>query len=442
MRIGYGKIGRSWNLDPAKWSAAGGDVDVWRLLNRLARERPGDTFVLVGRNSGEDPQSVGLPPNVENPWTPELQDARRQLCAGNKSPMTPEQLARVEPGMNDLTRHMYDDLGAVMVWAGQHGTSNRRIPDVPGTKLTKPQDAFVYYAGFIINGVNRWRWSDPLAREEIWLVPDPRNYVKARDLAYPLRRPVLAQFEQKRQMKHERYGDDRDPAALGFEAEWEASHWVTQCTYAYSGLELTALPESYRDVGLPTLDLDGREPFGLVMNENRRQVSNPRITVLKNWVLPTWPDVEIYGHWSKASLKELDRDIQPCGVMEVDEVLGSWRSTFTTPASGSGWATAKAWECFAVGTVCFFHPGYDTQGHIIPTLEQVEKGRVADPDLAMLARWLRVESPEQLKKRVERVATDDNDYVWLVEAQRKRLRGALTEDRIGSMVRQRLGENA
>jgi hypothetical protein len=36
----------------------------------------------------------------------------------------------------------------------------------------------------------------------------------------------------------------------------------------------------------------------------------------------------------------------------------------TFPATATGWATAKPWECFAAGCICFKHPRYDDQRHI------------------------------------------------------------------------------
>lgn len=437
MRIGYGKIGRNLNMNPASWSAAGGDVDVCRFLHRIATERPQDTFVMLSRNSDYDLQALGYPPNIVNLWTPEIRQQRKELCSMRHSPMLREEMIEVSEGMKDITRHMYDDLDAIIMWAGQHGTSNSTIPDVPNSKMTNPQDSFVYYVGFLVNGINRWRWHDPIAREEVWLCPDPRNYIKARDLAYPLVRPILAQYEQERTMKHERYGDPRSPREVGFKGEWENTHWVTKTPYVYSGLELTAIPNTFR-TELPAVDLTGRSEFGLIMNENRKQVSLPRKDVMMQWILPRWPEVEVYGNWTKASLSEMGRpDIETCDVTEVGEVIARWRSTFTTPASGTGWATAKPWECFAAGTVCFFHPKYDTQGWVIPTLEQVKKGGV-DEDTAALARWLRVETPEQLQKRVQHLAKSDTDYAWLVEAQRARLTTELQRDLIGTMVNARL----
>ena len=69
MKIAYGKIGRSYNLSFTKQSTLGGDIDVTRLLRRLAWKYPQHEFILLGRNSGERPMDLGYPSNVTNPWT-------------------------------------------------------------------------------------------------------------------------------------------------------------------------------------------------------------------------------------------------------------------------------------------------------------------------------------------------------------------------------------
>lgn len=437
MKYGYAKLGRSWNLDPAKWSVAGGDVDVARLLHRLATERPNDQFILVGRNSGEVPQDVGYPANVVNPWTawretvPKPKDFGFDLKVPKeeKAAHLAEVTVKLLAAFDDLTGATFDVLDGIMVWAGQHGTSNAPIPPVHkgwGDQLTNPQISFINYGAYIIRGINRWRSAANGEREEIWLCPDPRNYIKCRDLKWPLLQPVLAQFQQKRTSKHERYADMREPGSFTppFEATWEGqSCWVSHHSYAYSGLEMTALA---RPEAIPmSPDPTNRAPFGMVVNENRRDTSNSRLDCLLFWVLPFWPQAEIRGIWTDDSKKTLGRDdITPTAVTDMYSTLQKWRCTFTTPASGSGWATAKPWECFAAGTVCFFHPSYDTQNHILP------RGQLRD--------WLRVDTPEQLRKRVE-ACQDDATWTWLVTEQRKLFEERFAAHRIETMIGERLG---
>ncbi len=124
------------------------------------------------------------------------------------------------------------------------------------------------------------------------------------------------------------------------------------------------------------------------------------------------------------------------------------RSTFTTPSSGSGWATTKPWQAFAVGTVCFFHPEYDTQGHIIPTLKQLDDAeRNQSPDAvhgwdvntAQLARWLRVRDAGDLAKRVRHLNEDHDAWWWLVVQQRRLYDAACANLLHVKMIEERLG---
>lgn len=420
MRIGYAKLGRSWQLDPQKASTVGGDIDVVRLLRFLSSEHPQHEFILVGRNTGQVPQKLGYSSNVSNPWT------------GWKEswwmPKNPADADKVIDNFRELSGDLHTTLDAMIVWAGQHGSANSRIPmigtdwlHVPvgdkttggsGSALATPQFAFMNYCSWLLDFISRWREHDIQNREEIWLVPDPRNYLKCRELRWPLVNPVLAQFNMTRQMKHERYGrfhgliGDKDGFPSFKPGKKEESVWVTGCDYIYAGLELTALPRPSETVAA---ERPGEHEFGIVINENRKGVPDQRLDVMRNWVTRYWPDTPIYGKWSDESQKRLNRTIEPVEYKFLYDRLRSFRSTFTTPASGSGWATSKPWECFAAGSICFFHPRYDVHGSIIPkTVNQKIKHNF--PEAVELSDFLRVNTPEQLRERVE--AVKNSDELW------------------------------
>ena len=403
MKIGYAKIGRSWKLDPMKGSVTGGDVDVARGLHLLARARPDDEIVLVSNNSGVDPTSAGYPSNVTNQWG----ELRKKITTARVG--TDPQI--VVDFLQELTAPLYEDLDELIIWAGQHGTSNMPIPMVDDrSKVTTPQISFVNYSSYLLKGINEWRDKDPLAREEMWLCPDPRNYVKCRDLKWPLRQSVIGQYTYERETKHERFGDATDPATWG--AVWDPKAgegvWCAPSTYTYEGLELTCAPHPTHILQQDPVDWEARYDFGMVVNENRAYVSRNRLDALQEWVLPFWPTAEIFGMWSDKSKAALGReDIRPCPYDQLGPTLQRWRTTLTTPASGSGWATAKPWECFAYGTVCFFHPKYDDQDWIL---------RDAPKELHD---WLRVSSPEDLHKRVDHLSKDRTAWEWIIAEQRK-----------------------
>ena len=415
MRCGYGKMGRSVLLDPDKWGAVGGDNEPPMVLRELAERNPDVEFWVTGRNSGENPQDLDYPSNVRNPWT-ELgwQEDLDALTEDTRD-------ARHEfmDRFDDLSRELYESLDHIFVWAGQHGTSNLPIPKIKDrSETTRPQMSFVNYAGTLIHGINVWRDMSDGQQEETWLNPDPRNYPKARDLKWPITKTVISQFNEKRNNKVERYGDPRSPEELGFDTsriEEQNGVWKVTYEHEYHRLEIVGIPDDIE----PDLDWEGRSHFGIVINEARKNVTRDRLTAMLKYVMPLEPAF-IHGKWSDDSMEKLGREIEPVHHSELWPIMKRTRTTFTTPSSGSQWATTKPWEAFANGVVCFFHPWYDTQGHIVPTLKQVEaKDKSQWTDLDYLGRYLRVPDAEQLKKRVEHLNTNAGrkDWEWIVDTQ-------------------------
>jgi hypothetical protein len=415
MKIGYAKIGRSMPLSPAGFGEVGGDNEPPVLLNKLARRMPEHEFVIIGRNSGEVPQDVGLPSNVTNPWTTWRPEVSAKMKEIGTDPVKTVQL------LDEYTLAEWASLDAVIVWMGQHGTSNSPIPVVGGTELTNPQISFVNYASYVVRGISVWRDADPHNRQEIWLCPDPRNYLKCRDLKWPPP-PIMCQFDWSKKEKHYRYGDPTDPGF--FNATWaEDNVWQATHTYEYQELENVGIPTS---TGIERGFAD-RTRFGVLINEARTGVKNSRVDVARQWIMPASPDW-MAGKWSQPSIKKLGFTVAPIPWHTVFSTLGTVKSSFTTPSSGSGWATTKPWECFAVGTICFFHPGYDTQDHIL--------GR---PGFEELRRWLRVDTPESLKKRVDAVNSSEETWSWLAAEQRRLYDAAMLEQRCITEIMRRIG---
>jgi len=384
------------------------------LLKRLAEQRPDDEFIIIGRNDGTPPTECGLPSNVVNPWT-EWRGEMRGMMAKDEHNVT-----AVVNQLDLLTLATWVDLDAIIVWAGQHGTSNSPIPMIGGQGYTNPQLSFVNYGSYILRGISVWRDQDPHGRQEIWLCPDPRNYLKARDLKWPPP-PILGQFNWKKQEKHYRYGDDTQPEFFG--CEWaEPGVWLAQHEYIYSGLEIMGVPRS-----VPFNDQwEGRGRFGSVMNETRTGIKRSRLEVMQQWIIPMEPDF-IHGTWSDGSKKKLGRDIEPVPWHLVSQKLHSVHCTMTAPAVGTGWVTAKPWESFAAGVVCFFHPQYDTQDLVLNR-----------PGFEHLHDWLRVSNVTQLRKRVDAVHSSRETFEWLVREQRRLFDTAHEEALCMHMINERL----
>lgn len=423
----------------------GGDVEMAAVVRTLALRNPQHEFWLVGRNTGERPADVGLPANVVNPWTewgPRLRRARAETGL-NVSNLTVDQHLGIQRIYDDLTLPTITGMDHIILWAGQHGTTNAPLPGVRRRdELTKPHDWSAHYCAYLLRAVNAWRDVDPWTREEIWLNSDPRNYLKMRDLKWPLRHPVLAQHTYTHRIKHARYGD---PGADGVWEEWSAHCdvglerpedrdrvWLAGVSNVYSRLEVNGLLP-----GTPFGELvafsdrwEDRQHFGLFINETRRYVRDDvaRVNVMREWVLPLEP-AWVHGTWSKESLTTLGRSIQPAPWDDYFRRLNSVRCTFTTPASGTGWATAKPWEAFAAGTVCFFHPAYDTQDNVL-----------GDAPL-WLRDWLRVTSPGMLAHRVRHLSSESGRADWheIVRAQRTHFDRATTDPLYARLIEERVG---
>jgi hypothetical protein len=440
MKIGYGKLGRSMPLTLADCGTVGGDIEGVAVLVEMARRWPQHEFYIVGRNSGENPKDVGLPSNVYNPWMQWKQDekewAKRTNFAG--SYLEIEDQIKLREFYDADIAPFFATLDGLVMWEGQHGSSNSPLPFVDAPHiLTKPQDSSIKYCGFFMAGINAFRDRDPMKYEEIILNADARNVRQSRDQRWPARHPVLAQFNTSKNVQHNRGRGHLLPTAQEAMVpdEWRkyatpnGHMWSSTVKYCYSRVEINALVPGTEYSSLITYDetWEGRNHFGLFINEARAYVNKKlaRKNAMKAYVMPLKPAF-VHGKWSDASQKELGVLIQPAPWEQYFPLLHSVRCTFTTPSSGSGWATTKPWEAFAAGTVCFFHPDYDSQGHILKDA----------PD--ELRNYLRVIGPTSLAKRVEEMNNDRDKWLHIVRMQRAHFDKAVAELRYMQMIEERL----
>lgn len=440
MRVAYTKIGRTQAYDPQNWGVAGGDWEAPILVNRLARAYPEVEFVLVGHNDGAVPGDVGLPPNVVNPFVDLREDVRRAERVINVEGTPPVENSLTYIGyMRKIWDEVLNSCDHIIIWMGQNDTINQPIPKVDGTQgLGASRMIYIRCVSYIFSWLNAWREQDPHNREPIWLCSDIWNMLKGRDLAWPQRSPVVSQYNFTRKQAAYRYGlEPFDPSETGWGdvARLHSKHpgcWEWDLRYEYAGLELgSCVPDAmfqYND------QWEGRRRLGVMINQSR--AVSGRDAILKEWIRPTFPDW-IIGNWDEGRAP----DIKPYPWHSLPQLLGTVRSTLAIPIKLTmSWATPKAWEMFAAGTVCFFHPKYDDQGHILPTLRQCDElereGR--GEHLVHLARWLRVKTPAELRKRVDHLNTNQADWEWLVQAQRAVYNVAREENlclnRIGQMM--------
>lgn len=427
MRVGYGKVSRVTEIDPKRWGESGGDNEPPTLLLTLARRHPDVEWVVTGANSGWSPPL----PNIVNPW----QEWRVQL----KFTRHDDSFARVRR-YDAVTGSTYDSLDGVVMWMGQHGTTNSPLPKKEDrTVHTDPQMSFVAYASHVLRGISRWRNTDPISREEVWLLADARNYIKCRDLKWPRRHPVLTQFNFERGENLERYGDPRTPEECGFDPKLVQQGygiWRTWDRYVASGLELVGIPQGYGE-NEPADWNDRDHDFGMLINEARGYGLRPELTrlhVMQHYVDPLNPSW-VHGKWTDGALAQLGYAIEPIPYHDIFPLMQRTKTTFTTPSSGSQWATAKPWESFATGVICFFHPLYDTQDHIIFP-DGID---AASDELRELHKWLRVQTPQELERKVRAVASSRDAYEWLARTQWEHFRHELRRQRCVNMIERRLG---
>jgi hypothetical protein len=441
MRVGYGKIGRVIDVNPGKWGQSGGDNEPPALLMTLARRHPDVEWVVIGRNTGWEPPL----PNITNcwqEWAPAVRRRNGELYRVQDQGV--EAYYRTIKFYDELTSDTYKSLDGIIIWSGQHGTSNTPIPKVGNrSEYTKAQISQVHYGGHIVRGISTWRELDPIRNEEIWLVPDARNYVKARDLKWPRRHPILCQYDWNRLEWCERYGDSRAPGDCGFNPETVTvadGMWRTLDQYVGSGLELVGIPDEVvatEPPGWEERDFD----FGMLINEARAYGVKPEMTrlhAMQHYALPLEPRW-IHGTWSADSLQALGVDIKPIPYEQIFSMMSRTKATLTTPSSGSRWATAKPWESFATGVICFFHPFYDTQDHILLGGPDHEAANWVTDEQHALHAWLRVKDPDDLAKKVKAVTSSRETYEWLAAAQRRHLVAAVTRKECVRTIERRLG---
>lgn len=386
MKIAYGKLGRSIPLSLESASNVGGDIEVIMLMHKLVNA--GHEVHIVGRNRGDTKDA-----RITNHW------ADSGAFEGPVPTASRHRDAAFDLYETWLKHRMQrlPKFDAWVIWLGQHGSSVHPVPAIQDGKrgtYTNPMGSDVNYGYPIIAMCNH------LGIRPIWLCPDPRNMVKFRDLWDPNQRTILAQFNTS---KDNSFYDERDnKLRSGY------------TRYAYAGIELLAVPPATAPY---IADARLRQPFGLLVNEGYSNLgSKGRLHLVKSWTRDIAP-YELFGTWCDKSAGELamlsigdqpegatTRTAIPVSLEGVHTTLQRWRCTVTFPATASGWSTAKPWECFRAGTVCFRHPDYDSQNHIY--------GRM-DKDLS---KFLTLTTPSSLKNRLEEMKFDSH-WRQIVEAQ-------------------------
>ena len=378
MKIAYAKVGRSVALSADKLSNIGGDIECMSLLSRLIED--GHEVYIVGSHQGDVPSGVeDLKAEGAVYHLPLLGEPDRKSIGLPEDQQT-SKLKEIKRLMNERVKDL-PKFDAWLVWLGQHGNASRVIPKRDGTGDTTPLLSDARYTWPVMHAIESQDASP------IWLCPDPRNLCKMRDsVAKTFARPAMAQYNKTKNTYL------RDGGCL-------------EHKYKYAAIELLAVPY----VDFNPVPFDQRQGFGIMVNEGKADTTMPRKDLVKRWIIEQedlGPRTEIIGHWSDEAKSELGIDPQMVPVNEVSKTLQRWRSTITFPAAGTGWATAKPWEAFAAGTVCFRHSRYDDQEHIFSRLSVETK------------EYLTCSNPISLTNRINELNKNASLWQRIVEEQR------------------------
>jgi len=483
VRIGYACLGRTMKFQPDRWGFQG-DAEKPNLLFRLAARNPDVDWVVVGHNDGGDFEQH----NVSNAWL----GARE--CATTLPPRTdgyyrtpfepywtgkPAWWCSESSGFEDDLVELISGLDGMVVHVGQHAPTQLRIPQAgntwhetftnPALDGNKVYDSMQAYCRYLVRGLNALGDKTLGQAPVVWLVPDPRNYLKARDVKWPSGTDdLLAQYRFKRSQRHERYGDHRAPEALGFRnvrlerpnEVGEHELWSAQHNYRHADLELMILPDNWKQFG--TVPFAGRFPVGIATTSTKASVlgeGRRRSKLVADYLLGAFPDAPVYGKWDAASLE----DVPPGTVSETrpdafHAQLESFRVTLSLPIVESGWSVAKAYQCWAANAVCFYVEQVDEQGWTLPSrrhapgtklIARAGEGGVTHDlysvrddwtvDDVNLAEWLRVETPAEFRGRAMHVVEHEPTWQWLVDAQRNLLRRRWNARLLERTIEERLG---
>lgn len=487
MRVGYAVLGRTMKFDYGRHGFQG-DAEKPNLLRRLALRNPQIEWVVVGHNdAGEWP----IPPlaNVTNPWFGAREAAARTPPRADgyyRTPFAPYWTGKPAwwcsevTGFEDDLVELISGLDGMVLHVGQHAPTQLRIPQANRTwheTFTNPDldgnrvyDSMQSYCRYLVRGLNALGDKTLGRAPVVWLVPDPRNYLKARDVKWPMGTDqMLAQATFKRSQRHERYQDYRAPEALGFRGiklerpneVGEHELWSAQHSYQHADLELMILPDDWETWGDASFDERSRAGVATtstkasVLGEGRR-----RSQLVAEYLLATFPDAEVYGKWDAVSLADVPDDtLRATTPDEFPDLLNRWRVTLSTPIVESDWSVAKSYQCFAANVVCFMLEQVDAQGWVLPSRRQapgtkliasveVSRGQyrhyysVRDdwtPEDITLAHWLRVESPAEFEQRAQLVAMSRDTWWWLTGAQRTLLRRRWEDKLLERTIEERLG---
>ena len=343
MNIAIGKIGKSIKFGPeekgkGKKAMTAGSIDARIIFQTLIKFNPQHKFYLIGRSNfsrlkPEIRNKIDPHKNVIDVWAGfhdwfETQDDKDEVT---ESWRFMEHVIKT----NDKFHIGLFIAGGVLDYAVQGKTLKEG-------KHIKTLMAAAKYAGPIHHFINETKLPYMV------LSLNPRCYPKpTKDILIPPKR-ILQLKNETMEVEHR--------------VSYETDEMVIDKVPAvYSGIETLYAVEEDEPAGLDAFfdEPEQKRDINMVLWLNEGKPS--RYNDLKNFILDSVDDVEVYGVWNEKALK--DPRIQQVAMSELSWQFPRTKYTFCIPIA-PGWATGKFWEMIKHGIIPFMHPEYDDQKNI------------------------------------------------------------------------------
>ena len=343
MRIAIGKIGKSIKFGPeekgtGKKAMTAGSIDARIIFQTLIKFNPQDTFYLIGRSNfsrlkPEVRKKVDPHGNVVDVWAKfkdwfDNQDDKDEVT---ESWRYMEHVIQTEEKF---------DIG-IFIAGGvlEYAVQGKTLKD---GKPIKTLMAAAKYAGPIHHFINETKIPYMV------LSLDPRCYPKpAKDILIPPKR-ILQLINETVEVEHR--------------VSYESNEMIIDKVPAvYSGIETLYVVEDEEPAALDNFfdEPEYERDINMVLWLNEGKPS--RYNDLKNFILDSVKDVQVYGVWNEKALK--DPRIEQVAMSELSWQFPRTKYTFCIPIA-PGWATGKFWEMIKHGIIPFMHPEYDEQKNI------------------------------------------------------------------------------
>lgn len=357
MQVVLGKFGKSVVFDESKWGAIGGDCEAPRFFACIAKYYPKIDFYMIGKSNMSK-----MSKQEKKKWFPN------------------NNVIDVWEGFtgSDYVNYVTKMLRGVVIDAGAFFGGPTGCANVPDRiqviakrnrgEMAKVLEMFQIYVGPMVHYLNE------TMLDYFTLSPDPRYHpLRARDL-FNTAKFTLSQREYSGGVKRITSYEDQ-------------SLVVTQIPSYYSRLEAAF----FYGMDRPETHYDKKTKLSFIMNEAITG-NVPKGQILEEYVLKNKhlnsdlrESAEICGEWSKEWTDKYKNFKPSVPYSKMWDKTKSMTYTLLFP-TGSGWCTAKFWECAYCGVIPFMHPQYDDQHWI-----KDEEGH----------RALRVTSPEDFARKIE-----------------------------------------